>query len=131
MQEELERMELQERQNKLEMRRIAQELNRDPPKSTGHSEPTTPPEYKDVNFDRRVRNGFSPASILATPPSLARHEVATHQLMTPPAEDMLPIFGQKTPSKSLPGSRRNSDENEFKNNQPEETNLGQRLANAR
>ena len=133
MQEELERIDIQERQNEMEMRRIAQELTRDPiPNNNGHSEPTTPPEFKDGAFsDRRMRSGFMPSNLLATPPSAARHDSSAHQLMTPPAEDILPIFGQqKTPSKSVPGSRRNSDENEFANQQ-DETNLGQRLANAR
>ncbi|KAF8468427.1 armadillo-type protein [Kalaharituber pfeilii] len=131
MQVELERMELQERQNELEIRRITQELSNPLPKSTGHSEPTTPPEFKDIAFsDRRVRTGFMPSSLLATPPSIARHEAAAHQLMTPPAEDILPIFGQKAPSKSVPNSRRNSDENEF-GTQPEEPSLGQRLVNTR
>lgn len=132
MQVELERMELQERQSELEIRRIAQELTHNPmPKSTGHSEPTTPPEFKDIAFsERRGRSGFMPGALLSTPPSLSRHEKAAHQLMTPPAEDILPIFGQKTPSKSVPSSRRNSDENEF-GNQQDEPLLGQRLVNNR
>lgn len=132
MQVELERMEMQERQNELEIRRIAQELTHNPlPKSTGHSEPTTPPEFKDITFsERRGRSGFMSGSLLSTPPSLSRHEKAAHQLMTPPAEDILPIFGQKTPSKSVPSSRRNSDENEFGTHQDEPI-LGQRLVNNR
>lgn len=131
MQVELERMEILERQNELEIRRMAQELTHNPlPKSTGHSEPTTPPEFKDMTFtERRGRNGFMPSSLLSTPPSLSRHEKAAHQLMTPPAEEILPIFGQKTPSKSVPSSRRNSDENEFGTQQDEP--VGQRLINNR
>jgi len=130
MQVELERMEILERQNELEIRRMAQELTHNPlPKSTGHSEPTTPPEFKDMTFtERRGRNGFMSGSLLSTPPSLSRHEKATHQLMTPPAEEILPIFGQKTPSKSVPSSRRNSDENEF-GTQQDEPIVGQRLIN--
>lgn len=123
---------MQERQNELEIRRITQELSQSSlSKSTGHSEPTTPPEFKDMTFpERRNRNGYMAGSLLSTPPSMPRHETATHQLMTPPAEDILPIFGQKTPSKSVPNSRRNSDENEF-STQQDEPNLGQRLLNAR
>lgn len=133
MQEELERMEILERKNELEIRRMAQELTHNPlPKSTGHSEPTTPPEFKDMTFtERRGRSGnFMPGSLLSTPPSLSRHEKAAHQLMTPPAEEILPIFGQKTPSKSVPSSRRNSDENEF-GTQQDEPIVGQRLINNR
>ena len=133
MQVELERMEMQERQNELEIRRITHELTtHNPlPKSTGHSEPTTPPEFKDMTFsERRGRSGFMSGSLLSTPPSLSRHEKAAHQLMTPPAEDILPIFGQKTPSKSVPSSRRNSDENEF-GTQQDEPILGQRFVNNR
>ncbi|KAF8426581.1 armadillo-type protein [Tirmania nivea] len=131
MQVELERMEILERQNEREIRRMAQELTHPLPKSTGHSEPTTPPEFKDMAFtERRTRNGFMPSSLLSTPPSLSRHEKAAHQLMTPPAEEILPIFGQKTPSKSVPSSRRNSDENEF-GTQQDEPIVGQRLINNR
>lgn len=133
MQEQLERMEFQERQNEMEIRRIAQELTQPAQASAASAEPSTPPEFKETltYTDRRIRPGFMTNSVLATPTTVSRHEAAAQQLMTPPADDILPLFGQtKTPSKSGSGSRRNSGENDNMG-MPEEQSLGQRLAAVR
>ncbi|RPA84704.1 ARM repeat-containing protein [Ascobolus immersus RN42] len=69
----------------------------------GRSEPATPPELRESAYHASV------LSNMATPPSMSRRDI-TQQLMTPPSDDIL-VVSHGVP-KSLPGTRRNSDENE-------------------
>lgn len=82
------------------------------------SEPTTPPEYRDSGtgfpstFSRP--NRFSLSS-LTSPPGLAnRASRSGSQLISPPAAERNYNSSSSgmMPSKSVPGSRRNSDEDE-------------------
>lgn len=125
--EHVRRLAFQQQEDEREIRRIAQDLDRMAIRGNarlastmGRSEPTTPPDLRDDTY-ARGRAGLPGANTLTTPPGTARHE--QHQLMTPPADDM-PFISHKA-SKSMPGSRRNSDENENKGT-PDQGLVGQR-----
>lgn len=96
-------LELQNRRDEAEMLHMAQNLDR----MAIHSEPTTPPEFREGAFIRS-KPGLSVASALATPPA-AGTRLEQQQLITPPAEDVLAMLSQSH-VKSVPQSRRNSDE---------------------
>lgn len=101
-------LEMQNAAEEEEMRRIARNLDRmalnqaGGSKMAGHSEPTTPPEFRDGGFGVVRPKVLVSQSVLGTPPTSKVPDQL--QLITPPAED----FG----SKSGLSSRRNSDENE-------------------
>ena len=84
--------------------------------SAGHqSEPTTPPEYRDSGFPSSLSrpNRFSTSSLTSPLGVGNRGGRSGSQLISPPSElahNQLP--SNKMPSKSVPGSRRNSDEDE-------------------
>lgn len=123
-------MELQNRRDEEEILRMAQNLDRMAlvenkseriSLSTGHSEPTTPPELRDGPFGR-PKIGLSSGTALATPPTLStRPEQQQQHLITPPAEDVLSLLSQG----NKPASRRNSDEDKL-NGTPTQPPIGQR-----
>jgi hypothetical protein len=123
-------MELQNRKDEEEILLMAQNLDRMAlmnnshdriSLSTGPNEPTTPPELRDTPYNRS--KAMSGASALATPPTVSGRS-EQQQLITPPAEDVLSLLSQNN-SKSVPGSRRNSDENQV-NMTPTQAPIGQR-----
>jgi len=125
--EHMRRLAFQQQEDEREIRRIAQDLDRMTLRGNarlnstmGRSEPTTPPDHDTFV---RSRAGHPGANALATPPGAVRHD-QQQQLMTPPADDIAPFISHKA-SKSMPGSRRNSDENENKGT-PEQGLVGQR-----
>ena len=112
---EMEKLEKLEANKGLELEQIAQDLhgfNLSP----GHqSEPTTPPEYRDHVFPSIYsrRNRYS-ASSLASPPGINRSSRSGSQLISPPTDIVQMYQGDansdKLPSKSVPGSRRGSND---------------------
>ena len=122
-------MELQNRRDEEEILRMAQNLDRMAlvenkseriSLSTGHSEPTTPPELRDGPFGR-PKIGLSSGTALATPPTLSTRPEQQQHLITPPAEDVLSHLSQG----NKPASRRNSDEDKL-NGTPTQPPIGQR-----
>lgn len=87
--------------------------------NAGHqSEPSTPPEYRDTNsgfptvFSRP--NRYSTSS-LTSPPGLYNRPGRSGSQLTSPQSGFIPsryVIDDKMPSRSVPGSRRNSDEDE-------------------
>lgn len=82
----------------------------------GHqSEPTTPPEYRDSVFGSTFgrSNRYSTSSI-TSPPGLNRSSRSGSQITSPPSELAQTLHSHITsdtlPSKSVPGSRRGSNE---------------------
>lgn len=84
---------------------------------TGHqSEPTTPPEYRDQVFPTTFSrpNRYS-ASSLASPPGLASRSHRSGSLLASPPSEMAQSPNnhanlENMPSKSVPGSRRGSND---------------------
>ncbi|ORY64430.1 uncharacterized protein BCR38DRAFT_370076, partial [Pseudomassariella vexata] len=86
---------------------------------TGHqSEPTTPPEYRETSsgfptmFSRP--NRYSTSS-LVSPPGLFNRPTRSGSQLASPQSGILPsrfAYDEHLPSRSVPGSRRNSDEDE-------------------
>ena len=110
----------QQRKEEQELAQMQEDLGRNNGNSiTGHqSEPTTPPEYRETNsgfpsvFSRP--NRYS-ASSLTSPPGLYNRPGRSGSQLTSPQSGFMqshPIMDDKLPSKSVPGSRRNSDEDE-------------------
>ncbi|EGO56563.1 hypothetical protein NEUTE1DRAFT_44724 [Neurospora tetrasperma FGSC 2508] len=105
---ELSKLDAQQRQEERELAQMAEDLQIG--RFAGHqSEPTTPPEYRDAS------RGFP--SMFSRP---NRHSTGlvnrgTRSLLTSPPSGMLPMrlaFDDQLPTRSGPGSRRNSDEDE-------------------
>jgi hypothetical protein len=80
------------------------------------SEPTTPPDYSEAGFPTSFSrpNRFSINSITSPPGLNNRFSQSSSQLASSPSGTIngrsLP---QKPPAKSMPGSRRNSDDEEY------------------
>lgn len=112
-------LDLQQRQEERELAQMQEDLGRPNNKSiTGHqSEPTTPPEYRESNsgfpsvFSRP--NRYSTSS-LTSPPGIFNRPGRSGSQLTSPQSGIASrfIMDDKLPSKSVPGSRRNSDEDE-------------------
>lgn len=110
---EMELLDLQSKREEDDIHRLSHEINRF--SVSGHqSEPTTPPEYRDNGFPSAFSrpNRFSISSI-ASPPGMGttRASRSGSQIASPPSVSS--TQGTATthiPSKSVPGSRRNSDE---------------------
>ncbi|KAA8895705.1 armadillo-type protein [Sphaerosporella brunnea] len=86
--------------------------------SAGPNEPATPPELRDGPYGRPKAS-----ALLATPPTVSNRP-DQQQLITPPSEDVLSLMSQNN-SRSVPGSRRNSDENQVLGT-PTQAPIGQR-----
>lgn len=118
---EMEKLDMQQRQDELELAQIEHELGRGSGMGgmTGHqSEPTTPPEYRETSsgfptlFSRP--NRYS-ASSLVSPPGLFNRPGRSGSQLASPQSGIMPSrfgFDHPLPSRSVPGSRRNSDEDE-------------------
>jgi hypothetical protein len=117
---EMQLLDLQQRKEEQELAQMQEDLGRNNNNSTaGHqSEPTTPPEYRETNsgfpsvFSRP--NRYSTSS-LTSPPGLYNRPGRSGSQLTSPQSGIIQsrlIMDDKLPSKSVPGSRRNSDEDE-------------------
>ncbi|KAI9685950.1 MAG: hypothetical protein M1820_010710 [Bogoriella megaspora] len=109
-------LDLQQKNGEDEIQRLADSL--------GHatmggrqSEPTTPPEYRENGltsvFPRNNRYSTSSINSIGSPPGLTRQSRAGSQLASPPADVARPYHQQASstiPSRSVPSSRRHSDE---------------------
>lgn len=108
-------LDLQQRREEQELAQMTKDLGRNG--NTGHqSEPTTPPEYRETNsgfpsvFSRP--NRYSTSSITSPPGIYNRQGRSGSQLTSPQSNIMQSrqAMEDKLPSRSVPGSRRNSDE---------------------
>jgi hypothetical protein len=112
-------LDLQQRKEEQELQQMQEDLGRNNNSTAGHlSEPTTPPEYRETNsgfpsvFSRP--NRYSTSS-LTSPPGLYTRPGRSGSQLTSPQSGIIQsrlIMDDKLPSKSVPGSRRNSDEDE-------------------
>ncbi|KAL2130756.1 hypothetical protein VTI74DRAFT_5974 [Chaetomium olivicolor] len=111
---EIHKLDAQQRQEERELQQMQEDLVA---RYGGHqSEPTTPPEYRDSSgfpsiFSRP--NRYSTSS-LASPPGFFNRPARSGSLLTSPLSGTLPsrFPFDDLPSHSVPGSRRNSDEDE-------------------
>ena len=114
----MQKLDQQQRREAHELAQMEEEIGR----VGGHqSEPTTPPEYRDTSgfpsmFSRPNRYSMSS---LASPPGIAtRTERSGSQLASPSSGIMQTQFTfedqtrAQMPSRSVPGTRRNSDDEE-------------------
>jgi hypothetical protein len=113
---EFELFNLQQAREEEELDQMAQDLG-GIGLSAGHqSEPTTPPEYRDHGFPSVFsRTNRYSASSLASPPGLNnRSSRSGSQITSPPAELAQTLHNHinsdTLPSKSVPGSRRGSND---------------------
>ena len=112
-------LDLQQRKEEQELAQMQKDLGRNNSSTAGpQSEPTTPPEYRETNpgfpsvFSRP--NRYSASSLMSPPGLYNRPGRSGSQIASPPTgniQSRLPM-DDKLPSKSVPGSRRNSDEDE-------------------
>jgi hypothetical protein len=115
-------LDLQQRREEQELAQMQEDLGRGNTNGAiapGHqSEPSTPPEYRETSsgfptvFSRP--NRYSTSS-LTSPPGLYTRPGRSGSQLTSPQSGILPsryMMDDKLPSKSVPGSRRNSDEDE-------------------
>lgn len=112
-------LDLQQRRDEQELQLMQEDLSRPNHNSiTGHvSEPTTPPEYRESSsgfpsaFSRP--NRYSTSS-LTSPPGLFTRPGRSGSQLTSPQGGLVSRFmmDDKLPSKSVPGTRRNSDDDE-------------------
>ncbi|KAG7285186.1 hypothetical protein NEMBOFW57_009807 [Staphylotrichum longicolle] len=111
---EIHKLDAQQRLEERELHQMQEDLAA---RYGGHqSEPTTPPEYRDTSgfpsiFSRP--NRYSTSS-LTSPPGLFNRPGRSGSLLTSPLSGTLPsrFPFDDLPSRSVPGSRRNSDEDE-------------------
>ncbi|KAG9201897.1 hypothetical protein G6514_005315 [Epicoccum nigrum] len=102
----MELIDLQSRRGEEEIHRLSSEVRFGKP---AHSQPTTPPEYSDNGFPNAFSrpNRFSMSSIQQPTKITPRGSRANSQVTSPPAS----FFSNNgLPSQSVPGTRRNSDE---------------------
>lgn len=110
---EMQKLEQAQRREELELAKMQEDLTRH-----GHqSEPTTPPEYHDSSgfpsmFSRPTRYSMSS---LISPPGLFNRTARSGSLLTSPPANLLSSripFDDHLPSRSVPLTRRNSDDDE-------------------
>ncbi|KAI9800409.1 MAG: hypothetical protein M1833_003295 [Piccolia ochrophora] len=112
---EMQKLDSHLQSNDQELLKMKQDLDRAKAGSGHQSEPTTPPEFQDPGFPSSLsRPTRYSASSMTSPPGLSyRFGTAGSQLTSPASKRIsAPVISSKMPSKSVPGSRRNSDENE-------------------
>lgn len=112
---EMQRIELRQQREEQEIAEMTQALGH-AQMSTGHqSEPTTPPEYRESPFPSMLSHPhrYSTSSMMS-PPGLRTHTDSSASQFTMSSSNIGHPQGtpSKIPSKSVPGSRRNSDEKE-------------------
>ena len=114
-------LDLQQRREEQELAQMQEDIGRsntNKNSNTGHqSEPTTPPEYRETTsgfpsvFSRP--NRYSTSS-LTSPPGLYNRPGRSGSQLTSPQSGIHQsrVMDDKLPSKSVPGSKPNSDEDE-------------------
>jgi hypothetical protein len=113
-------LDLQQRREEQELAQMQEDIGRSNNKNSTagpQSEPTTPPEYRETTsgfpsvFSRP--NRYSNSS-LTSPPGLYNRPGRSGSQLTSPQSGIHQsrVMDDKLPSKSVPGSRRNSDEDE-------------------
>ena len=103
----------QEAQSDFEAEQIAQDLQKTTISQGYQSEPTTPPEYRDQVFSSVFPsrpNRFSSSSLTSPPGLGVRSHRSGSQLTSPPSELRSTQYTDGIPSKSVPGSRRGSND---------------------
>jgi len=114
---EMQLLDLQQRKEEQELAQMQEDLGRNNNSTAGHlSEPTTPPEYRETNsgfpsvFSRP--NRYSTSSLTSPPGLYNRPGRSGSQLTSPQSGIMQSRLMMDDTSRSSPGSRRNSDEDE-------------------
>ncbi|KAI1649634.1 ARM repeat-containing protein [Daldinia loculata] len=118
---EMHKLDQQQRRDEFDIAQMQEDLGRGNGLGlTGHqSEPTTPPEYRETSsgfptmFSRPNRYS-TPSLGLVSPPGLFNRPGRSGSQLTSPQSGILQsrFFDDAIPSRSVPGSRRNSDEDE-------------------
>ncbi|KAI1106745.1 ARM repeat-containing protein [Jackrogersella minutella] len=118
---EMHKLDQQQRREEFDIAQMQEDLGRgNGIGMTGHqSEPTTPPEYRETSsgfptmFSRPNRYS-TPSLGLVSPPGLFTRPGRSGSQLTSPQSSILQsrFFDDSLPSRSVPGSRRNSDEDE-------------------
>lgn len=128
---ELEKFNIQQAREKQRLDQMTQELMR-VDLSAGHqSEPTTPPEYRDQIYPTVFpRTNRYSSSSLASPPGLNTRSSRSGSILTSPPSELAQtlhnhINNDTLPSKSVPGSRRGSNDKIAAYNS-ESSSIGQR-----
>ncbi|KAK4038126.1 armadillo-type protein [Parachaetomium inaequale] len=130
---EIHKLDAQQRQEERELHQMQEDLAA---RYGGHqSEPTTPPEYRETSggfpsiFSRP--NRYSTSS-LASPPGIFNRPGRSGSLLTSPLSGTLPsrFPFDDIPSHSVPGSRRNSDEDDEKEEAVRQDPTSHRSTNA-
>lgn len=109
-------LDMQQRKEERELAQMQEELGRNNSNAGHLSEPTTPPEYRDTNsgfptvFSRP--NRYSMSSLTSPPGLYNRPGRSGSQLTSPQAGIMQSRLMMDENARSIPGSRRNSDEDE-------------------
>lgn len=111
----MERLNLQTAREKQELDQMTQDMHRVNLAAGHQSEPTTPPEYRDQFQSVFSRNNRYSMSSLASPPGFNnRSSRSGSQLTSPPSEIAQTLHNHinsdTLPSKSVPGSRRGSND---------------------
>ena len=113
-QAQMEAMRQQEAQQQYELEQMTHDLQRAGLSQVYQSEPTTPPEYRDQVYPSvfSSRSNRYSSSSLASPPGLGgRSHRSGSQLTSPPSESANnKSNADAMPSKSVPGSRRGSND---------------------
>ncbi|KAI1340132.1 ARM repeat-containing protein [Xylariaceae sp. FL0016] len=118
---EMQKLDQQQRMDEFELAQMQEDLGRggNGINLTGHqSEPTTPPEYRETNtgfptmFSRP--NRYSTSSLISPPGFLTTRQSRSGSQLTSPQSGALHsrFYDDQMPSRSVPGTRRNSDEDE-------------------
>ena len=114
MQKQLESLNMKEAYGEDELNKLTQDLQ-NASMTVGHqSEPTTPPEYRDGNFQSVFSraNRYSLSSLVSPPGLNNRSSRSGSQLTSPPSEIAQTLHNHinsdTLPSKSVPSSRRGS-----------------------
>lgn len=120
---QLKMLELQEESlkaggNSKDLESISKRFNRVSLNSGPVSEPTTPPEHSESGYSSRVSRSsrYSMTNIMSPPGLSNRFSQSSSHITSPPSTHLSlnGMYGQtqKPPAKSMPGSRRGSDEEE-------------------
>jgi len=113
---EMKLFDLQQEREKQELEQMAEDLTRLHMTAGHQSEPTTPPEYRDQVFPSALSrpNRFSTSS-LTSPLGVGNRTFRSGSQLASPPSDLVQspqhqVTANKLPSKSVPGSRRGSND---------------------
>jgi hypothetical protein len=117
----MQKLDQAQRREEQELALMQEDLGRIGPAGGHQSEPTTPPEYRETSngfptmFSRP--NRYSTSSLTSPPPGFFNRPGRSGSQLASPQSGMIQgqnrfAFDDQLPSRSVPGSRRNSDEDE-------------------